>query len=258
MIITVLAVGDVCGVPGLTFLEKKLRAIQREYGVAFTVVNGENANVVGVTPEQCDRIFNAGADVITLGNHTWVRWELQPYLADNVRVLRPINYGDAAPGRGYTVLDCNGYKILVINAMGTAYIEPTLDSPYPFIDKVLSSEKGNYDIAVLDFHAEATGEKLTLAYAYDGKIQVVFGTHTHVQTADEQILPCGTGYISDVGMCGESGGVLGMDSKTMIYRLRTKMPEKYKAAGGACVADGVIFEVDVEKKRTVSIKRIKI
>lgn len=255
----ILVIGDVTSPAGIEHLKEKLWESRRSCGIDFCIVNGENASFVsGISKELAEELLLHGADCITGGNHTLRNKSVYTFLDDTREMLRPINFGDAAPGRGYTVLDCNGYKILVINAMGTAYIEPTLDSPYTFIDKALSCEKGNYDIAVLDFHAEATGEKLTLAYAYDGKIQVVFGTHTHVQTADEQILPDGTGYISDVGMCGESGGVLGMDSKTMIYRLRTKMPEKYKAAGGACVADGVIFEVDVEKKRTVSIKRIKI
>ena len=177
------------------------------------------------------------------------------FMDDTREMLRPINFGDAAPGRGYTILDAQGYRILVINAMGNIHIEPVLDSPFPFIDKVLSREAGNYDIAVLDFHAEATGEKAAVAYAYDGKISVIFGTHTHVQTADERILPGGSGFITDVGMCGESGGILGMNTECIIERMRTHMPFKFKSADGAPVANAALFTVDTKSARVTEIKR---
>ncbi len=255
----ILVIGDVTSPGGIRHLKDNLWSARKEYGIDFCIVNGENASfVTGISKELAEELLMYGADCITGGNHTLRNRSVYTYLDDTKEILRPINYGDEAPGRGYTILECNGYKILVINAMGTAFIEPTLDSPYGYIDRVLAREEGNYDIAALDFHAEASGEKLTLAYAYDGKIQIVFGTHTHVQTADEQILPNGTGYITDIGMCGEGGGVLGMDSETMIYKLRTKMPEKYKPASGKCVADAVVFEIDTDLKKTVQITRIKI
>ena len=172
-------------------------------------------------------------------------------------MLRPINFGDGAPGHGYAILDCNGYKILVINAMGNIHIEPTLDNPYPYIDRALEREKGRYDLAVMDIHAEATGEKMALGYAYDGKINIVFGTHTHVQTADEQILPNGTGYISDVGMCGESGGILGMNPELVVKQLRTRMPIRFEAAKGEPRATGAIFDVDTGSGKVKSVERIK-
>lgn len=255
----ILVIGDVTSPGGLEHLKENLWRVRKEQGIDFTVVNGENAAfITGISAEQAEGLLRYGADCITGGNHTLRNRSVYTFLDDTREMLRPINFGDAAPGRGYTILDCQGYRVMVINAMGTVYIEPTLDSPYNYIDKALAREEGNFDIAILDFHAEASGEKLGLAHAYDGKISVVFGTHTHVQTADEQILPLGTGYITDVGMCGERGGVLGIDAEMMIHRLRTHMPEKYKVAGGECVADAVIFDVDVGSKKTVSVKRIKI
>lgn len=254
----ILVIGDVTSPGGISHLKSNLWQIREKYGIDFCIVNGENASFVsGISKEQAEELLRHGADCISGGNHTLRNKSVYTYLDDTREILRPINFGDSAPGRGYSILDCNGYRLLIINALGTVFVEPRLDSPYPFIDRILNYEDGKYDLAILDFHAEATGEKLTLAYAYDGKISIVFGTHTHVQTADEQILPLGTGYITDVGMCGESGGVLGMDKDTMIYKLRTHLPEKYKPASGKCRADGVIFEVDTATKRTVSVKRIK-
>ena len=173
-------------------------------------------------------------------------------------MLRPVNFGDSAPGRGYTVLDCMGYRMLVISAMGNVHIEPVLDSPFVYIDRVLSEMKGKYDFSILDIHAEATGEKLAVAHAYDGKINVIFGTHTHVQTADAGILPKGTGYITDVGMCGESGGILGMDAERVVLRMRSHLPHPFKVASGAPVADGVVFELDTSTGNVCGVKPIKI
>ena len=172
-------------------------------------------------------------------------------------VLRPINYGDSIPGRGYGIFDARGYRVLVINALGIVGVEPRLDNPYAFIDRALAECSGEYDLAVLDIHAEATGEKLAIGYAYDGRINIVFGTHTHVPTADTMILPGGTGYVTDLGMCGETGGVLGMDAEVVVEKMRTRLPIKFKAALGEPVADGVIFDYDMTAKRVVSLERVK-
>ena len=178
------------------------------------------------------------------------------YLDDTAEILRPINFGGTAPGRGYTTVNINGYVILVINAMGCVHIEPSLDSPYPYIDRVLGELSGKYDFAVLDMHAEATGEKLAMGYAYDGIISIIFGTHTHVQTADEKILPRGSGYITDIGMCGAANGVLGMDTEGVIKRMKTKLPVRFEEADGEIVADGVIFDLDTSTKKVTKIQRI--
>lgn len=255
----ILCIGDVTSPGGITHLCKNLWKFREREGTDFTIVNGENASfITGISSELAEQLLRHGADCITGGNHTLRNKSVYTFLDDTREMLRPINFGDGAPGRGYTILDCRGYRILVINAMGTVHIDPILDSPYPYIDRALSECEGKYDIAILDFHAEASGEKLPMGYAYDGKIHIVFGTHTHVQTADEQILPLGTGYITDIGMCGESGGVLGMDKDMIIKKMRTRLPEKYKIADGACVADGVIFDIDISSKRVTEIRRIKI
>jgi metallophosphoesterase (TIGR00282 family) len=253
-----LVIGDVTSRGGIEHLKKNLWRVRREENVDFCVVNGENASfITGISPELAEELFTAGADVITGGNHTMHNTRAYTYLDDKNEILRPINFGDAAPGHGYAIVDGAGFRVLIINALGCVHIEPVLDSPYPFIDKALASAKGKYDFSVLDFHAEATGEKLAIGYAYDGKINAIFGTHTHVPTADETVLPNGTGYITDVGMCGESGGILGMDKDTVLERMRTKLPHKFKASDGAPFANGAIFDIDNSSKKCKSVKRIK-
>ena len=253
----ILAIGDVTSPKGIEHLEKNLWRVRRENGIDFCVVNGENAAfVTGISPELAEVLLKSGADVISGGNHTLRNRQAFTYLDDTREILRPINFGDSAPGRGYTIAEAMGYKILVISALGNVHMEPVLDSPFSYIDRVLREEEGRYDFSILDIHAEATGEKLAVGYAYDGLINVVFGTHTHVQTADEKILPRGTGYISDVGMCGESGGILGMDSETVVLRMRTKIAHKFKASDGEPEANGVIFTLDTGSGRVTDIKRI--
>ncbi len=253
----ILTIGDITSKAGVEHLEKKLWRLREAEKIDFCIVNGENASfITGISSELAEKLFLAGADVITGGNHTMQNTRVHTYLDDTPAILRPINFGDRAPGCGHGIFDAAGYRILVISAMGNIRIEPVLDSPFSYIDNVLSKEAGRYDFAVLDIHAEATGEKLAVGYAYDGKINVIFGTHTHVPTADERILPQGTGYISDVGMCGESGGILGMDAETVVTRMRSHLPNKFKPAEGECIANGAIFELDTKTGRTVSVKRI--
>lgn len=255
----ILAIGDVTGTGGVELLEKKLWAFRKAEGIDFCVVNAENASfVTGVSPELADRLFKAGADCLSGGNHTLRNKATYTYLDEVEGILRPINFTDEAPGHGYCILDCMGYRMLVICAMGNVHIEPTLDSPFGYIDRLLRREEGRYDFAILDIHAEATGEKQAIAYAYDGKINVIFGTHTHVPTADGRVLPHGTGYITDLGMCGEEGGVLGMDAECVVNRMRTHLPCKFVAAKGDPVADGCIFELDTSSGRVKSVKQIKI
>lgn len=254
----ILAIGDITSPAAQEYLCQKLWKIREEYSVDFCIVNAENASFInGASAEQAERLLLSGADVITGGNHTMQNYTYQKKMEECKNLLRPINYTDAAPGRGYTIADGDGMRVLVINAMGTVHIEPPLDSPYGFIERALLRERGNFDIAVLDIHAEATGEKLALAYEFDGRINVIFGTHTHVPTADGRILPGGTGYITDLGMCGESEGVLGMEPASVIYRMKTHMPGRFKAASGKVVADGVIFDIDGSFKRVVNIERIQ-
>lgn len=254
----ILAIGDVTSPAGLEHLKKNLWSFRKKEKIDFCIVNGENASfITGISPEGADELLKAGADAITGGNHTMHNKATYTALDEREELLRPINFGADAPGHGYAILDCLGYRIMVINALGRVHIEPQLDSFYGYIDRLLAREEGRYDFAVLDIHAEATGEKLAAAYAYDGKINVVFGTHTHVPTADLRILPNGTGYVSDLGMCGESGGVLGMDAEVVVKRMRSSLPIRFKAADGACEADGVIFEIDTNSGKTKALKRVK-
>lgn len=253
----ILVIGDVTSPAGIEHLKKNLWTFRKENNIDFCVINGENASfVTGISEELAKVLLQSGADVITGGNHTMHNKTIYTFLDDKREIIRPINFGESAPGRGYTIVDACGYRMLVINAMGNVHIEPTLDSPYPYIDRALERENGKYDFSVLDIHAEATGEKLAVGYAYDGKINVIFGTHTHVPTADEQILPQGTGYITDVGMCGESGGVIGMQSEAIVLRMRTRMPHKFTAAQGKVVANGAIFTLDSRSGKVTKVIRV--
>ena len=255
----ILVIGDVTSPQGVEHLSRNLWKFRTENKIDFCIVNGENASfITGISAQGAEKLLLGGADCITGGNHTMHNRQIYEYLEDSTQLIRPLNFGGAAPGRGYTILDAAGYRVLVMNAMGNVHIEPVLDSPFAAIDRALAECEGRYDISVLDIHAEATGEKLAVAHAFDGRINVIFGTHTHVQTADAQVLPNGTGYITDVGMCGESGGILGMDAQRVVERMRSHLPHPFKAASGAPVADAVIFTVDPSSGRVSEIKPVKI
>lgn len=255
----ILCIGDVTGDGGVRLLSDKLWQFRKENRIDFCIVNAENAAfITGASPEIAERLLAAGADCLSGGNHTLRNRAAYTYLDDTEAMLRPINFGAEAPGHGYAILDCMGYRIMVICALGNVNMDPSLDNPYGYIDRVLEREAGGYDFAILDIHAEATGEKLAIAYAYDGRINVVFGTHTHVPTADNMILPRGTGYVTDLGMCGNSGGVLGMEPSGVVNRMRTRLPLKFEQAHGAAEADGVIFDLDTSSGRVTSTERIKI
>ena len=242
MILRILAVGDVVGAPGLAFLSEHLRAFKEQEHIDFTVVNGENANVVGVTPKQADAIFAAGADVITLGNHTWTRYELQPYLEQKKRILRPANFAPQCPGRGWGEYSLRGGPICVINLMGRFTLDTNTDNPFLVVDDIL--EQTQAKIVLVDMHAEATSEKRAMGFLLDGKASAVWGTHTHVQTSDACVLPNGTGYITDLGMTGAVNSVIGIEPEQSIGKFLGDPPRRYEAAMGAAKLEGAIFEVD--------------
>ena len=253
----ILCIGDVTSPKGVEHLRQNLWRVRKEKRIDFCIVNAENAALItGASASDAQTLLASGADCLSGGNHTLRNRSVYTYLDDTEAMLRPINYGEGTPGHGYTVLDCNGYKLLVINAMGNINIEPVLDNPYPYIDRALERECGKYDFAIMDIHAEATGEKLALGYAYDGRINIIFGTHTHVPTCDEIILPGGTGYITDIGMCGETGGVLGMKPDAVVKHQRSRMPIRFEAALGEPRATGAIFELNESTGRVVAIERI--
>ena len=252
----VLAVGDVCGQPGLDMLERRLKDLKKERNINFTVVNGENANVVGITPRQADQIFRAGADVITLGNHTWTRTEIQPYLDERTKILRPANFGPQCPGRGIAVYGTPFGDVCVLNLMGRFTLDTNTDNPFVIADGFM--EEIQEKIILVDFHAEGTSEKRAMGYMLDGRASAVWGTHTHVQTSDACVLPKGTGYITDIGMTGPIHSVLGIDPQQSIGKFLGDPPRRYESAGGQCKLEGCIFEIDPESGKCLSAEGIRI
>ncbi|MBQ8850081.1 MAG: YmdB family metallophosphoesterase [Clostridia bacterium] len=253
----ILAIGDIVGTKSIEYLREKLWKIRERYGIDFVVANGENAtDIHGLSAPDAEAILSAGADLITLGNHTYGRRDICSLLGDSECIIRPANYPALAPGGGYTILNVCGWKALCINILGTALME-SLACPFATVDKILEREEGNYDFALMDIHAEATSEKIALGRYFDGRIQVMFGTHTHVPTADEQILPRGSGYITDLGMTGPTNGVIGTDTAAVIEKMRTKMPVRFRVADGEIAAMGAIFTLDTDTMTVTDVKRIR-
>ncbi len=256
MSVKILAVGDVCGEPGLEYLERNLRKIRSEKNIDFVVVNGENANVVGITPRQADAIFRAGADVITLGNHTWIRTELQPYLEERKKILRPANFGPQCPGRGIGVFHAPFGDVCVLNLMGRFTLDSNTDNPFVIADGFM--EEIQEKIILVDFHAEGTSEKRAMGFLLDGRASAVWGTHTHVQTSDACVLPKGTGYISDLGMTGPINSVLGIDPEQSIGKFMGDPPRRYESATGPCRLEGCIFEIDPDSGKCLKAEGVRL
>ncbi len=255
MSVKILAVGDVCGEPGLEYLERNLRKIRSDKNIDFVVVNGENANVVGITPRQADAIFRAGADVITLGNHTWIRTEIQPYLEERKKILRPANFGPQCPGRGIAAFSTPFGDVCVLNLMGRFTLDSNTDNPFVIADGFM--EEIREKIILVDFHAEGTSEKRAMGFLLDGRASAVWGTHTHVQTSDACVLPKGTGYITDLGMTGPINSVLGIDPEQSIGKFMGDPPRRYESAGGPCRLEGCIFEIDPDTGRCLSAEGVR-
>lgn len=258
-----LAIGDIIGTFGVEYIKKMLWNIRGEYNIHCVVANGENsADGNGIDIKSAKAIIGGGADMITTGNHIWHKKEIYQFLDESEYVIRPANYPDSCPGKGYNILDVMGYKILFINLLGCVYIDSASESPFITADKIFSREKGRYDFAVIDIHAEATSEKLALAKYIDGnpelKAAVIFGTHTHVQTADEQILKNGAGYITDLGMTGSADSIIGVKNENIIQKFLTKMPVKFEVEERDIQLDGVVFSLDLDNFKCVGIERIKI
>jgi len=253
--VRILCVGDVVGDSGRAFLTDRLRGIIRSAAIDMCIVNGENsARGNGITPDSAAEIFEAGADVITTGNHVWQRREIYDCLDENRYILRPYNYYTASPGRGFAVFEKNGLRIMVGNLAGTVYLDGASNA-FLAADRMLS-EAGEADIRIIDFHAEATSEKIALGLYLDGRVSAVFGTHTHVQTADEQILPGGTGYITDLGMTGGTLSVLGLDPRSVIKKFVTGMPQRFEASCNPVRMCAAVFDIDEKSGRTVAVERL--
>ena len=257
MEIRVLAIGDVVSDPGVDFLAHHLRPLKREKSIDFTVVNGENASGVGLVPGQASMIFAAGADVITLGNHTYDKQQIIPMLEDNQYILRPANYTARAPGRGSALYDCGRYSIRVISLQGRCGLNYNCDNPFTVADRILKEEE-KATFTLVDFHAEATSEKQAMGYFLDGRISALWGTHTHVQTADEQILPKGTGYITDAGMTGAVISVIGIPVERSIDGFLGGVRRPHQPAGGPYAMRGIIYTLDTATGLCIGVERVDV
>ena len=253
MLIHVLAVGDVVGEGGQDILSRRLPELRKETGAHFTVVNGENASGVGITPAQARRMLEAGADVITLGNHTWNRIQIGAFLDKEDRILRPANYAGRVPGRGFGIYQCQGLRLAVLNIMGRVDLNSNLDSPFKAANFHWS--RGGFDLMLVDFHAEATSEKGAMGWHLDGRAAAVWGTHTHVPTADCRVLPGGTGFVADLGMTGPINSVLGIKPENSLNLFLGGLPRRYEEAEGRCKLNACLFTIDTEKKRCLSVRR---
>lgn len=252
----ILAVGDLVGQSGLRKLKEELPRIREEYKIDFVIVNAENsAEGMGITTKIFNELLNLKIDVITMGNHTWGKKDIFTFI-NNPKLLRPANYSKGVVGKGYGIYKILDKKIGVINLIGRTDMNVLSENPFLVADEIIKKIKDETDIIIIDFHAEATAEKIAMGIYLDGKITALFGTHTHVQTADEQILEKGTAYITDIGMTGPKNSVIGMDPEASIKRFVTSLPEKYKIAEGNSILNGCIFDINDENCRVKNITRI--
>ncbi len=256
MLLNILFIGDIVGKPGMEMVQTWLPGLAKKYKADFIIANGENAaDGKGCTEKEGKILFDLGVDVITSGNHIWDKHQSQDYLKEEKRILRPLNYPKGTYGRGYTIIETKKGKVGVLNLQGRAFMAP-IDCPFRAADWALSRIKQETNVVFLDFHAEATAEKLAMANYLDGKISVLVGTHTHIQTADERIFPKGTGYITDSGMTGPYDSVIGMKTDAAINRFVYQTPQKYQTAKNQVHLCGLFVKVDTETGETVEIERI--
>lgn len=254
-------IGDIVGNPGRKLLNQVLPELRKEKGIDFCVANGENSSGGnGITYGSATEIFEAGIDVITTGNHVWGKKEALTFIDNERRILRPANYPPDLPGKGsgvYKTANTKGLYIGVLNVMGRVFMEP-LDCPFRIAVKEVEYLKSFTNIIIVDMHAEATSEKCALGWYLDGRVSCVIGTHTHIQTSDEKILPEGTGYITDAGMTGPYSGILGIDRHVIIDKFLKHMPIRFEVAKGQVQLNGIIFDVDENTGKTTAIERLSI
>ena len=252
----ILAVGDITGKSGLSILTDKLRVIKKQYDIAFTVVNGENAGILGVTPKQADAIMNAGADVITLGNHTWSKIEICEYLDEHSHILRPANFAPQTPGVGFGTFDTSFGAVCVINLIGRVDVNIDSENPFLEVDRILKSVEAK--IILVDFHACATSEKTAMAYHLDGRVSALWSTHTHVQTSDGRVFPNGTGYITDLGMTGPLASIIGMKPDGPLSNFLGNPLVRCISAEGPSRVEGAVFEIDTTSGKCLNVEAIRV
>ena len=251
----ILCIGDIVGTRAIEYLKKNLWKLRDSQKIYYVIANGENASEIhGVSAKDAQAILDSGVDFITLGNHTWNKRDIYAFLdANGESIIRPANYPGSAPGYGYAIVDIQGYRTLIMNVLGQAFMDPVGD-PFDAVEYILAREEGNFDLSILDVHAEATSEKYAIARVFDGKVDLIFGTHTHVPTADTHIMPNGTAYVTDLGMTGPRNGVLGVDAERTLTKMRMHMPAQFIVADGDISVDAIIVETDGAK--VTGIKRI--
>jgi metallophosphoesterase (TIGR00282 family) len=253
----ILVLGDIVSDSGCEFIRKKLSALKKLKGIDFTIANGENSSAGnGITPFSAEHLFTSGVDFITTGNHVYRRKEVYDFLDDNEYIIRPYNYPPSNPGKGVALIDTGMHTVGIINLMGTMFME-NLENPFYAADKALKELEGKTKIILVDFHAEATSEKQALAYYLDGRISAIFGTHTHVLTNDNRVLEGGTGYITDIGMCGVIDSVLGVDKHIVIDKFRNNMPVRFDNARGKCMINGCIFNIDEKTGKCLDTETVR-
>ena len=255
----ILIIGDIVGLSGVNKVKESLPKFKKENDIDFVIANGENsADGMGITSKIFKELIMSGIDVITMGNHTWGKKDIFNII-DNKKLLRPANYPKDVVGNGYGIYECNGKKIAVINLIGRASMNVLSDNPFVITDEILKEVKDKVDAIIVDFHAEATAEKIAMGYYLDGRVTCLFGTHTHVATADETILEKGTAYITDIGMTGPKKSVIGMDVDASIKRFVTTLPEKYKVSDDKeIICNGCILKLNSENCRVEKIDRINL
>lgn len=252
----ILIIGDIVGGPGRKAVQETLQTIRQELNIDMIIANGENAaGGTGITPPIAKDLFDYGVDVLTMGNHVWDKREILPYIDKEPRIVRPANYPPGTPGQGSAVYTINGVKVGVINVSGRVFM-PSLDCPFRTVDRLVNALKAETNIIIVDFHAEATSEKIALGWYLDGRVSAVVGTHTHVQTADEKVLPSGTGYITDLGMTGPVNSVIGVKTELVMDMFVAQMPKRFEVAESPYQFNAVVVEVEDDTGRAKSIERI--
>jgi metallophosphoesterase (TIGR00282 family) len=256
----ILVIGDVVGKVGVDAVKKNIANLKSKYNIDFTIVNGENsADGMGITKKIADTLYEVGADVITMGNHTWGKKDIFSFIDEEPRLIRPLNYAEGLPGKGVYVTQRGLNKIAVIDLIGRVNVGGNFDSPFEVASKEIDKlKREGANIIIVEIHAEATAEKVALGYYLREKATIVYGTHTHVQTADERILDTGLGYITDVGMTGPKNSIIGMDSDVALKRFLTQIPERYSCAEGDAILNAVVFEIDDTTKKVSKVERISL
>lgn len=259
--IRILLVGDVVGPLGCAIFQKHIDSLRKKFNIDGVIVNGENSSPRGrgITSKIVNFFKHNGADVITSGNHIWADKEIYAYIDQNEDLLRPANFPSDAPGTGVTVFNCKGVTVGVMNLQGRVFMSQFVDDPFRSADTNLTFLRNKTKVILVDFHAETTAEKIGIAHYLDGRVSCVVGTHTHVQTADERILPKGTAFITDLGMCGSLNSMIGMKKESILYNMKTQMPTKFEVDNEPpALMSGVWVEIDVNSGKALKIERFRV